>query len=530
MLDGCTAWPEADARRYREQGWWTDWTFAELARVPDEDRDRPAVVTRTSTLSYGDLDDRADRFAAGLAERGIKPQDRVLVQLPNVPELAVTLVGCFRLGAVPLLALPSHGSLEIGYLAARAEVSALVIPDKHQRTDFHALARTLRADHPALTVIVVGDPAEFVGFDAVDAEPHAFPAPDPADVALLLLSGGTTGVPKMIPRTHRDYALQIRETARAMGLDADGAYLAALPAAHNAALGCPGVLGALALGAPAVLAATPSPAEVFALIREHGVTLTTLMPSLLPIWAEFAPHYDVDLSGLTIEVGGARLDEATAVAAEQALGCTITRWFGISEGVLSFSRPDDPVEVRLATEGRPLLPVDELRVADDLDRPVPVGQPGELQLRGPYTLRGYYRAEADHAIDFAADGFFRTGDIVRQTPDGNLVVEGRTKDIINRGGEKIPAGELETQVRRHPGVAEAAALALPDPGLGEKICVVVVPAGDTAPPTLGELRRFLTDAGLAGFKLPDRLVVRDTLPQTAAHKVDKRALVADVLG
>ncbi len=529
MLDGCIAWPDADVRRYREGGWWTDETFAALGRVPAEHQQRPAVITRRETVSFAEFDARADRFAAGLAELGIRPLDRVLVQLPNVPELLVTLVGCFRLGAIPVLALPSHGKHEIGYLAGRAEAAALVIPDKHQRTDFHALARSVRADHPALRVIVLGEPAEFIPYAEVTAPPRELPPPDPAEVALLLLSGGTTGLPKMIPRTHRDYGLQVRESAKAMRFDATGAYLAALPATHNAALGCPGVLGALAIGAPAVLAAAPSPAEVFGLIRDHGVTLTTLMPALLPIWAEFAPHYDVDLSRLIIEVGGARLDESTAVAAEQALGCTITRWFGISEGVLSFSRPDDPAHVRLATEGLPMLPVDEIRVADDEDRPVSAGQSGELQLRGPYTLRGYYRAEAAHELDFAVDGFFRTGDIVRQTAERNLVVEGRTKDIINRGGEKIPAGELESELRRHPAVSEVAAIALPDPGLGEKICVVVVPVAG-AKPTLGALRTFLTEIGLASFKLPDRLVLRDELPYTGVRKVDKKALVADVAG
>ena len=216
-------------------------------------------------------------------------------------------------------------------------------------------------------------------------------------MAFCLLSGGTTGQPKLIPRTHRDYLHQVRGTARAMGLGPDGAYLAALPLAHNAALGCPGALGALDAGAKVVVAASPAPDEVFGLIAAENVTLTTLMPAFLPLWASCAGMFDADLSRLVVEVGGARLDPATARTCEEALGCTITRWFGMAEGLLCFTRLTDPPEVRLETEGPPLNAADELRIVGPGGADVAPGEVGELLARGPCLLRGYYRAPAYNA-------------------------------------------------------------------------------------------------------------------------------------
>src|SRR5262249_23164639 len=161
-------------------------------------------------------------------------------------------------------------------------------------------------------------------------------------------------------------------------------------------------------------------------------------------------------------------------------------WFGMAEGVLCYTRLDDPPEVVAHTQGRPLSPADEYRVVDEDGADVAVGEPGELLARGPCTLRGYYRAETYNTTAFTADGYLRTGNMVRITAEGNVVVEGRIKDVINRGGEKVGAAELEGQVEAHPGVRAAAAVAAPDATLGEKICVFVVPRG--RPVELADLR------------------------------------------
>jgi 2,3-dihydroxybenzoate-AMP ligase len=374
-------------------------------------------------------------------------------------------------------------------------------------------------------VLVAGEPGSFRALADVAAAPEPLPGPDPSDVALLMLSGGTTGVPKLIPRTHDDYAYQMRATAEAMGMGEDGAYLAALPAGHNAALGCPGVLGTLAAGGKVVLATSPSPDETLPLIEQEKVTLTTLMPSVLQMWADIMPLMwggEANLAGLVVEVGGSKLSQDLARRASSELGITLTQWFGLAEGLLCFTRVDDPAELAVTTAGRPLAPADEIRVADEHDRDVPPGEIGQLLVRGPYTLRGYYRAAEYNARTFTTDGFFRTGDLVRRTTEGNLIVEGRVKDVINRGGEKISAEELEDHIRTHPAVRDAAAVAIPDRALGEKTCVFAVLTGSGL--TVADLRAHLAARGLAGYKLPDRLEVIKAFPYTGVGKVDKKEL------
>src|SRR5205807_5011506 len=227
---------------------------------PAHQGERLAVVAGANRLSYAEFDRRADRRAAGLRPLGVRPGDRFVVQLPNIAELLIVCVALFRLGAIPVLALAAHRRSEIGYLCRHTEATGLIIPDVHLGFDHRELARELtpRPRH----VLVAGAPDEFTALAEVTAEPADLAPPDPADVALCLLSGGTTGRPKLIPRTHNDYLCQIRGTARELGFDRGGAYLAALPVAHNAALGCPGVLGALWAGATAVLAGSPAPDEV----------------------------------------------------------------------------------------------------------------------------------------------------------------------------------------------------------------------------------------------------------------------------
>ncbi|GIJ79603.1 2,3-dihydroxybenzoate-AMP ligase [Micromonospora phaseoli] len=529
MLTGCVPWPDEPAQRYRQEGIWRGEVLGDLLRPwAARDPDRTAVVTRHGRHSYAGLDNRADRLAAGLVALGIGPGDRVVVQLPNTPDFVVTCVALFRVGALPVLALPAHRRAELGYLAEYAGAAALVVPDVLAGTDHRDLARAVRQAVPGLKhVLVAGEAQELTALRDVDAEPLELPAPDPSEVAFFLLSGGTTGLPKLIPRTHDDYAFQLRATAEAMGFDEHGAYLAALPVAHNAALGCPGVLGALRAGGRAVLAASPAPDEVFPLITAEQVTLTTLMPALLPVWTETAAVFGADLSKLVIEVGGATLSPEVARRVRPATGATLTHWFGMAEGVLCFTRPGDGDEVAATTQGTPLSPADELRVVDEADRDVPAGKVGELLARGPCTLRGYYAVPEHNRTVFTADGFLRTGDLVRRDAAGRLVVVGRIKDVVNRGGEKISVDEVEAHLVAHPAVRTAAVVPVPDPRLGEKTCAVIV-ARD-APPSLAEVHDFLRARGLADFKLPDRLHVTPQLPYTPVGKIDRRALAREVV-
>jgi 2,3-dihydroxybenzoate-AMP ligase len=527
VLDGCVAWPDDDAARYRAEGIWRGERLGDLLRDwARADPGRVALVTPDRRWTYAELDVRADRLAAGLSGLGVASGDRVVVQLPNGADLVLVCVALFRLGALPVLALPSHRRVEITYLCAHAGAVAYVCPDAHQGFDFRALAAEVRAAAPSVAhVLVAGEPGDGnLALAAVDAEPVALPATDPGDVAFFLLSGGTTGLPKLIPRTHDDYAHQLRATAREVGFGEDGVYLAVLPVAHNAALGCPGVLGALRAGGRAVLAASPAPDDVFPVVERERPTLTTVMPSVLGLWVDTAELFEADLRGVVVEVGGSMLPPDLARRAQSVLGCVLTHWFGMAEGLLCFTRPGDPPELAATTQGRPLCALDEIRIVDDLDRDVATGQVGHLLTRGPTVLRGYYRAPEFNATAFAAGGFLRTGDLARLTAEGHLVAEGRVKDIVNRGGEKVPAEELEDHLRVHPAVRDAAIVAMPDRLLGEKTCAFVVVAPAAEAPTLRSLRSFLTERGLADYKLPDRLELVDGFPMTGVGKIDKAGL------
>jgi len=525
MLAGCIPWPDELVDRYRREGFWTDEVLGDILDPwLERDGSRPAIVTGSGATTYAQLNGRVHQVAGALQRLGIRQGDRILVQLPNDVDLVAISLASFRLGVMPVFALVAHRRHEIAYLCRHAEPSAYVIPGLYQGFDFRKLADEVRAADPRpMHVISTGDPGSHLSLRALaDSGAASFPRIDPAEVAFFLLSGGTTGTPKLIPRTHRDYAFQLRATAQAVRVDSNSTYLAALPVAHNAALGCPGALGTLRAGGKVVLAQNPSPGEIFPLIAREHVTLTTLMPSILKLWVEMAEPLAADLSGVLFQVGGAWLDPQVARKVYAILGARLTHWFGMAEGFLSYTRLDDPQELAVRSTGRPLCTADEIRVVDDADQEVAPAGTGELLVRGPTTLRGYYRAEDYNQKTFTADGYLRTGDLVRIDDSGNMVMEGRIKDVVNRGGEKVPTEELEQYLTMHPGVEQAAVVAVPDPDMVEKTCAFVV-AGRNAP-VAAELRRFLRDSGLAGYKIPDLINFVDALPHTNLGKVNKRAL------
>ncbi|MDT7669015.1 MAG: mycobactin salicyl-AMP ligase [Pseudonocardiales bacterium] len=534
VLDGFTPWPGELAERYRDAGYWRPDTLGGLLRAwAARSGDTVAVVDGRPDgprLSYAELDRRADETAAGLRGLGIEPGDRVVVHLPNTVDFVVALFALLRCAAVPVLALPAHRFVEIEHFARLSDAVAYLIPDRHEGFDYRQLAARVTEAVPSLRqVLVAGDPGEFTGLDALPAGPSApLPEVDPGEVAVLLISGGTTGKPKLIPRTHRDYAYNARGSAEVCELTSDDVYLASLPIAHNFPLACPGLFGALGVGATVVLAPAPSPDVCFGLLERERVTVTALVPPMVRMWVDTAAWDTSDRSSLRLlQVGGAKLDAELARRIPPALGCAVQQVFGMAEGLLNFTRAGDPDELVAGTQGRPLSPADEIRVVDGSGTAVPPGEVGELWTRGPYTLRGYYRAAEYNATAFTADGFYRTGDLVRRLPSGHLVVEGRSKDVINRGGENVSAAALEEHLLAHPAIAQVAVLGVPDESVGERVyAVVTLEAGVERAPKLREIRAFLAERGLAKFFNPDKLVVRDELPLTGVGKIDKRELAA----
>jgi len=536
VLDGVVPFPPEFARCYREKGYWRDLSLAEeFAPVFRRYADRIAIVDRGTQCTYTEIDRVSDRLALNLLDAGLAPLDRVVVQLPNVAEFVFLYFALQKIGCVPIAALTTHRFLEVSQFAKLSGASACVTPDRHGDFDFAEMVGRVRKETPSVKFgIVLGEaPTGFLSLtELMSRQPKRRLKElrelkiDPVDPAIFQLSGGTTGVPKLIPRTHNDYAYNSRIAARVCGVTGDSVLLLALPIAHNLPLACPGLQGTMLQGGKVVLSASTKPEDLFGLIERHRVTHLKVVPALLIRLINDPAIGKYDLSSLrVIQSGGQRMQpEVRARTKELIPSVTVQENFGMSEGMLFFVRLDDPEDVRMETCGRPLSPDDEVRLVDEEGREVARGEVGELTCRGPYTLRGYYGVPEYNARQFTPEGFYRSGDLMRLHPSGNYAVEGRKKDLINRGGEKISAEEIENLILAHPAVQNIACVPMPDPHLGEKMCACVIPKKGRSL-SLKELVEFLKDREIAKFKLPERLEILSDFPVSTFGKVSKKTLV-----
>ncbi|ROZ99335.1 (2,3-dihydroxybenzoyl)adenylate synthase [Gordonia sp. OPL2] len=537
LAEGFRPHPPAAAARYREAGLFAEvplWHVLERAatRRPDAPGLTDASIDGPTTLTFAELHERVRRRAAGFVAAGLAPGSRVILQQHNSAEFVITFFGLLRAGIVPVMTLPAHRIAEIAHLAAGSDAVAYVTEDGRRGFDHRDLAIELQSRVRGLRdVFVSGDPGSHQPLPDADPAEVGLPdatATDPDTPAVFLISGGTTGLPKLIARTHNDYAFNARRSAEIAGFTADDAYLVALPGAHNFPLCCPGMLGIMWACGHTIVTDDPSPDNTFDLIEQHRITATALVPALAQVWCAATEWEPADISSLRLlQVGGAKLAEPDAVALDAALGDVVQQVFGMAEGLICYTRLDDPRDLVHRVQGAPMSEYDEVRVVDENGDDVPDGVEGELLVRGPYTIRGYYRADEHNARSFTPDGFYRSGDRVRRLPSGHLAVTGRIKDTIVRAGENVAADDVEENLLAHPSIRAAAVIGVPDESLGERICAAVVlshehPRGEEL--RLPQVRAFLTDRGLASFKLPDTLVTVPGLPVTAVGKIDKTAL------
>jgi 2,3-dihydroxybenzoate---[aryl-carrier protein] ligase len=535
MLPGVVPFPPEFAARYRDKGYWEDRSIASVW----EDfcrryANRVAVIDGDESATYVQINARATNLALNLLDIGIKPLDRLVVQLPNKIQFAYLYLALQKIGAIPVMALPAHRYLEINQFVQIAGAIGCAMPDRHREFDFSGLVRRIQMEQPLLKHgIILGEAGD--GFLSLDELIERKSARDPAelariqinplDPALFLLSGGTTGVPKLIPRTHNDYVYNSKMAGSVTGIADDSVLLDVLPISHNLPLACPGLQGFLFKGARVVLSTDTSPQSIFRLVGKHRVTHIHVVPALLIRWLADPSIKNYDLSSLrVIQSGGQRLQPETRLKTQERIpSVTVQENFGMAEGVLMFVRLDDPADVRLETVGRPICPDDEIMLLDEEDNIVPFGEVGEFCCRGPYTPRGYFGAPEHNRRAFTPDGFYRSGDLMRQHRSGNYIVEGRKKDLINRGGEKISAEEIENLILSHPAVQNVACVPVPDPDLGERMCAcVVVHRGHAL--SFDELIRFLETKDMAKIKLPERFIVLPELPLSNFGKVSKKKL------
>jgi 2,3-dihydroxybenzoate-AMP ligase len=528
VLEGFVPFPPEFAKRYREKGYWRDKPLAEeFSACFEKFRDRTFLVDGERQYTYGELDRISDNLALNLLDLGLKPLDRVVPTLPNCAEFVILYFALQKIGCIPIAALVTHRYAEISQFVRLSGAAMCVYPERQGDFEFEPMVQRVKAENASLK-FGISLPALRSLIDKPAGKSDALTRIkiDPADPCIFQLSGGTTGVPKLIPRTHNDYAYNSRLAMEVCGVTSDSVLLLALPIAHNLPLACPGLQGYLFRGGKVVLSASTRPEDLFRLIERHHVTHLKVVPALLIRLINDPTIGKHDLSSLrVIQSGGQRMQpEARLRTGELIPSATVQENFGMSEGMLFFVRLDDPEDVRLETCGRPLSPDDEVRLVDDEGREIAPGEVGELTCRGPYTLRGYYGVPEYNARQFTSDGFYRSGDLMRLHPSGNYVVEGRKKDLINRGGEKISAEEIENLILAHPSVQNIACIPMPDPSLGEKMCACVIPKKDHSL-TLAELVEFLKEKEIAKFKLPERLELLSDFPVSTFGKVSKKALV-----
>lgn len=521
-----TRWPEDFARRYREKGYWQDLPLTHIL-TDQANNDAVAIVDGDRRITYREFNQAVNNLASRLQALGLHRGETALVQLGNVCEFYMTFFALLQVGVAPVNALFSHQRSELNAYAAQIKPALLIADREHALFAGDDFLNTFVDEHRSVRVVLLrGDKGEHA-LDAAIAHPaeNFIPNPTPADeVAFFQLSGGSTGTPKLIPRTHNDYDYSIRRSNAICGITADTRYLNALPAAHNYAMSSPGSLGVFTAGGCVVLANDPSATICFPLIEKHQITVTSLVPPAVSLWLQAIADGagNAPLSSLTLlQVGGARLSATLAAHIPAEIGCQLQQVFGMAEGLVNYTALDDTPERIINTQGRPMCPDDEVWVADEHGNPLPRGEVGRLMTRGPYTFRGYFNSPEHNASAFDADGFYCSGDLIAIDEQGYITVQGREKDQINRGGEKIAAEEIENLLLRHDAVIHAALVSMEDSLLGEKSCAYLVVK---EPLRAVEVRRFLREQGVAEFKLPDRVESVDALPLTPVGKVDKKQL------
>lgn len=539
QLAGVTPFPEDYARRYRAEGYWDDrllidhWedAFASFG-------ERVAVIDDESSWTYAELEVRSTQLARVLVDIGLKPLDRVVVQLANTNTFAAFYVALQRIGAIPIMALPSHRFREVEQFVRLSGAVALASPLKAKDADFADIYRRVAATEPSLRWhITLGGESELALEDLMQREPvttigelRALRAHlDPEDPAVFQLSGGTTGIPKLIPRSHNDYAFNSHLAVSVCDVREGDVLLDVLPISHNLPLACPGLQGFLFRGATVALSTSTRSGDIFRRIQQDRATHMHVVPALLIKLINDETASEFDLTSMrVIQSGGQRLQPETRRGAQEVFEhATVQENFGMAEGLLMFVRLDDAEDVRMETVGRPICVDDEVRLVNTDGEDVADGEVGELWARGPYTLRGYYNAPEHNARAFSPDGFYMSGDLMWRHPTGNYVVAGRTKDLINRGGEKISAEEVENLILAHPAVLNVACVPVDHDVLGEQMCACVVLKPGAAL-TLEDLVAHLASYELARHKLPEHLRIYESFPLSPVGKISKKDLVAEL--
>lgn len=510
--------------KYIANGCWGTETFGKaLGRLADTYGDKTALKDGDLTISYREWDTLVNKCANLFEEKGLSKGDKAVIQLPNSVTLFIVSFAMFRMGVVPVFALPAHREREISTFIHQTRAKLYILPKTHLGFSYGKMGKNCISDTDCQLLF------EDEIRESLNGECNTTEYPEnnvsAYDTAVLLVSGGTTAIPKLIPRSHADYLYDAKTFADVVGMNRTTIFLAAIPAAHNFTFANPGVVGTALSGGCTVLSRNGGADEILDLIMEEKVTVTSMVPSLLNVCAEMAQwEEEEDLESLsTILVGGAVLLPDVLKAAETNLHCKVRQVFGTAEGLNTITPVDMPAEQVAGCQGVPISEYDEILIVDEEGKEVGRNEYGEMIIRGPYTIMNYYENEEADKEAFRADGFYRTGDKAFMDEDGCIHVCGRIREQINKSGEKIIPAELESVIKEYEGICDVSVIGIPDANTGYKICACVVPEGQE--PDVLELREFMLDKGVAVYKLPDHVMNLPKIPLTAVGKPDKNELL-----
>jgi 2,3-dihydroxybenzoate-AMP ligase/mycobactin salicyl-AMP ligase len=529
-----------DARQYSRNKWWLGMTLGDiLDRTADVFPNREALVDDRVRLTYSELRNTVDQTATGLMNLGIEKGDTVLLQLPNWAEYVYSYFALQKIGGIPVVLISGYRQLEVSHLALLTEAKAWIVPDRYRKIDYVSFFGEVRQKNPRLgQVISVRGGKEAEGFTAslegflerksTPAERHKMTKrkPKATEVAHIIPSGGTTGLPKGIPRTHNDYICNVEYLHKAWEMNTRDVSLVVVPVGHNLAL--LNVVGAVLMGYKVVLLDSTKPEDICSTIEREKVSFMPTVPSVVRRIVESERLHDYDLSSLKkISAGGEPSAPDLIREVYKQLNCTYINEFGMSEGLLCRTTLTDDIETICGTVGKPCCPYEQIKVVNGMGKILPPDQEGELVTKGPGIFAGYLKNPEENEKSFLGGGFFRTGDQAKIDRSGNLKITGRTKDIIIRGGENISPAMVEELLCSHPGVADAAVIGMPDKELGERVCAYLrLTEGMKVDPE--EVKSFMESRGASRLLIPERFEFVDVLPLTEAGKHDKKALREDI--
>ncbi len=532
LRDALTYDPEL-VRRYVEEGWWTSDTLGDwLDRWADKTPDAPALRHGDRVIGYADFARQARHLAGAFYDLGLRKGDVVAVQLPNLPEYLLTFAALAYLGGVLTTIYMPHRRQEMRTLMGHSGARAFVGLGDAGGFAAAETALDLRGELPLLDHVVTVDPPVdgAIGFASLlDGEVPEMRGEPPVagDPLVLLYTSGTTSSPKGVPHASRSLLGNARVGVAEHELTGDDVILSAAPFGHLFPLYS--VQLAFRVGACNLLLPNFTPPELAACIAEGRPSALFAAPAHIAACLGMGLLDDVDLDSLKLSIlsGAAVPAELAKAFAAKAPDMALTQLWGMTETQAGlYSRPGDGIDVAAASAGR-ASPGTDVRIMDDEGKALPAGEIGELQVRGPLLFPGYFDNPEANRDAFTEDGFFRSGDLARMDPAGNVAIVGRTKDVINRGGVKYNPRDVEDLLDGHPKIMQSAIVGLPDEVLGERACCFAVAAPD-AELTLEEICDYLLGHDIAKTKLPERLELVDDMPMTPTRKIIKGKLAAQL--